>query len=155
MLEHLLGQGIVAGKHVIVAGLVDILGRGEGSSLASRLRRLDDSTDEVAIVIEPDRAKVHGRCACALAALIGRGGTGILDTGLDERRPCVATLTAGLLEFLEAEFIVLLHLAHLFLHLQKLEAEFLDPAIKRPELLLELPDSEKLGSVDCASTTGA
>ena len=44
-------------------------------------------------------------------------------------------------ELLEAELVVFLHLAHLLLHLQDLEVEFLDLAVHLPQLLFELRDA--------------
>jgi len=45
--------------------------------------------------------------------------------------------TAALLELLEAELVVFLLLAHLLLHLQDLEIEFLDLAVHLPQLFFE------------------
>ena len=50
-----------------------------------------------------------------------------------------------LLEFLEAELVVFLHLAHLLLHLQDLEVQFLDRAGERADLLFERGDARIAG----------
>ena len=64
----------------------------------------------------------------------------MLDSRLRNHRTGITALIAGFLKLLEAELVILLHLAHLLLHLQQLEAEFLDAAIEPTDLLLELAD---------------
>ena len=49
-------------------------------------------------------------------------------------------------QVLEAEFVVFLELADLFLHLQELEAHFLDTPVERADLFLELPDTSDVAA---------
>ncbi|EKJ97508.1 hypothetical protein C241_00250 [Bradyrhizobium lupini HPC(L)] len=53
-------------------------------------------------------------------------------------RRCCRTSALSAFQFLEAELIVFLRLADRFLHLQKLEAHFLDTAVELPDLFFKL-----------------
>ncbi|MCY0154660.1 hypothetical protein OEG86_23275 [Hoeflea alexandrii] len=127
---------------MIVAGLVHVFGRRQRSRFAAAIHRFDDAADKVAIVIEPDGSEIRRRRTKPLGVRGGRRGARLLDPRLGDRRAGISTLIAGLLKLLEAELVVLLHLAHLLLHLQELESQLLDAAIQSADLLLELSDPE-------------
>ena len=76
-------------------------------------------------------------CRSASAGCVGGAGDGAVGLG--------AAGVGLLLQFLEAELVVFLHLAHLLLHLQDLEVEFLDGAVERADLLLERGDARIAG----------
>ena len=113
-------------------GAVSVLGTGAGLPLPS-------ST----MTSSPAPAVWRGRCGRRLAggrlACLGRRRFGDVAVGL---RAGVGLL---LLEFLEAELVVFLHLAHLLLHLQDLEVEFLDRAGQRADLLFQRGDARIAG----------
>ena len=104
------------------------------------------------------------------APVVAAGGTPIPNLRWDrlpepdrplpagQRRPCrsspafqraalVGRARLAAFQVLEAEFVVLLELADLFLHLQELEAHLLDTPVERADLFLELPDASNVAGL--------
>jgi hypothetical protein len=97
----------------------------------------------VAAVALPAASARDGSRRLAAGREPPEGPAGLGSSGATTRRSGLAPdFAAGLLlEFLQAELVVLLHLAHLLLHLQDLEVQLLDRAVQRPHLLLQRGDA--------------
>ena len=133
----------------------------------------DAAAGDVAVLVEGDRAEglrrraerrilacpAAGRRRCcrpSTAVPTGAGASAAAVAGCRSRRRrrgvCDGrSVVAGrrparlLLQLLEAELVVFLHLAHLLLHLQDLEVQFLDRAGQLADLLLERGDARIAG----------
>ncbi|ENN87292.1 hypothetical protein RHSP_25713 [Rhizobium freirei PRF 81] len=159
------GDTIIAGQDVAVSGLVLIVFVAERGRLRPRAcarRRAGTvigpgirTADLAAVLIELDRAELGRRLAGAgtprgsriavLRVAYDVGNVILLAAGALSRHIGLALLhraagrrtAATLLDLLEAELVVFLRLADLFLHLQQLIAHFLDAAVQLAQLVLE------------------